>query len=526
LLFNLRRPVAILAAAICATGAAAGQGVASSHVTGGTLNVDLATDVDSTDPALAYLNTSWEIEYATGLKLVNYPDAEAPRGSRLVPEAAAGLPRISNGGRVYDFDVKAGFTRFSNGEPVTARSFAAALGRVSDPELNSPGLTFISDVAGYKVKGTHLVITLSKPAPDFLARMAMPFFAAVPVGLPVTNSGVTTPPSAGPYYIASRDIGKSIVLQRNPHYKGPRPHNVDRVVYTIGNAQDATYLRVQKGESDYAAGGLPPTAYADVARQYGINKGRFFVRPLLGIQYFALNTQRPIFKNNLPLRRAINFAIDRHAMLIQGGYLSGRRADQILPPGISGYKDANLYPLQGASFDVAKRLAKGHTRDGKVVFYTSNRGSAPAIAQVLQFDLEQIGLDVDVQQFPTAVQLSKMGTKGEPYDIGSHAWVADYADPYDFVNVLLDGGNIRDENNVNFSYFDDPGFLKQMRTAASLQGNARDAAYGRLDQDIMWNAAPWVVRANMNNRLFVSKRVGCFTYNPIYATSIAALCLK
>ena len=92
MLFNLRRPVAILAAAICATGVAAGPGIASSHVTGGTLNVDLATDVDSTDPALAYLNTSWEIEYATGLKLVNYPDAEAPRGSRLVPASRTASP--------------------------------------------------------------------------------------------------------------------------------------------------------------------------------------------------------------------------------------------------------------------------------------------------------------------------------------------------------------------------------------------------------------------------------------------------
>jgi ABC-type transport system substrate-binding protein len=356
--------------------------------------------------------------------------------------------------------------------------------------------------------------------------MAMPFFAAVPLDLPVTDTGVTTPPSAGPYYIASRDVGRSIVLQRNPHYKGPRPHNLDRVVYTVGNAQDATYLRVQKGESDYAAGGLPPAAYAEVAKEYGINRGRFFVRPLLGIQYFALNTQRPIFRNNLTLRRAINYAIDRHAMLIQGGYLSGRRTDQILPPGIAGFQDASLYPLAGANFDVAKRLAKGHTRDGKVVFYTSNRGSAPAIAQVLQYDLKQIGLDVDVQMFPAAVQLSKMGTKGEPYDIGSHAWVADYADPYDFVNVLLDGSQIRAENNVDFAYFDDPSFLKKMRQAAALQGSARDAAYGRLDRDIMWNAAPWVVRANMNNRIFVSKRVGCYTYNPIYATSIAALCLK
>ncbi len=522
----LRRSLALLAATIFTTGVAAGTSGATTHVGGGTLGVDLATDVDSTDPALAYLNTSWEIEYATGLKLVNYPDAEAPRGSRIVPEAAAGLPRVSGGGRVYDFTVKAGFTKFSTGEPVTAKSFARSLERVMDPELNSPALSFVADVGGVRVKGDHLVVTLTRPAPDFLARMAMPFFAAVPVGLPVLQNGVTTPPSAGPYYIASREIGRSIVLQRNPYYRGSRPHHLDKVVYTIGNAQDATFLRVEKGDADYAAGGIPPAQYADVAERYGINRGRFFVRPLLGIQYFALNTQRPIFKNNLPLRRAINYAIDRHAMLIQAGYLSGRRTDQILPPGIDGFEDTSLFPLQGANLEVAKRLAKGHTRDGKVVFYTSNRGSGPNVAQVLQYNLRQIGLDVEVQMFPTAVQLSKMGTKGEPYDIGSHAWTADYADPFDFVNVLLDGSQIRAENNVNFSYFDDPAYLKQMRVASSLSGSARASAYAGLDRQISWNAAPWAVRANMNNRIFVSKRVGCFTYNPIYAVSIAGLCLK
>src|SRR4029079_5096035 len=200
--------------------------------------------------------------------------------------------------------------------------------------------------------------------PDFLARMAMPFFAAVPVDLPVVANGVTTPPSAGPYYIASREIGRSIVLKRNPFYKGSRPHNLQQVNYTIGNSQDATYLRVDKGDADYAAGGIPPSQYASVAQKYGVNKGRLFVRPRLGIQYFALNTQRPIFKNNLQLRRAINYAIDRHAMLIQAGYLSGKRTDQILPPGIDGFKDASLYPLDGANVALAKKLAKGHTRDG------------------------------------------------------------------------------------------------------------------------------------------------------------------
>jgi ABC-type transport system substrate-binding protein len=522
----LRRLLALCAAALLTTGVAAGVGGASSHINGGTLNIDLATDVDSTDPALAYLNTSWEIEYATGLKLVNYPDAEAPRGSRVVPEAAAGMPRVSSGGTVYDFNVAAGFTKFSNGEPVTAKSFARALERVMDPELNSPGLTFVSDVGKVAVKGSHLVVTLKQPAPDFVARMAMPFFAAVPTGLPVLQNGVLTPPSAGPYFIASRDVGRQIVLQRNPNYKGPRPHHLDRFVYTVGNPADATYLRVEKGESDYAATGIPPAQYADVAQRYGVNKGRLFVRPLLGIQYFALNTQRPIFKDNLPLRRAINFAIDRHAMALQAGYLAGRRTDQILPPGIDGFKDASLYPLQGANLAVAKRLAKGHTRDGKIVYYTSTSATNGAIAQVLQFNLKQIGLDVEVRPFPSAVLLAKMGTKGEAYDMGSHAWTADYADPYDFVNVLLDGTNIRDSNNVNFAYFDDPAYVKQIRQAARLSGDARSAAYAKLDQKIMWDAAPWAVRANMNNRIFVSKRVGCFTYNPIYAVSIAALCLK
>ena len=85
------------------------------------------TDVDYTDPALSYLSTGWELEYATCLKLVNYPDANGPRASQLVPEAAAGFPKVSNNGKTYDFTVNANFTKFSNGQPVTA---AIVQGRV------------------------------------------------------------------------------------------------------------------------------------------------------------------------------------------------------------------------------------------------------------------------------------------------------------------------------------------------------------------------------------------------------------
>src|SRR6266404_9376282 len=69
----------------------------------------------SLDPALAQTQESWELEYATCAKLLNYPAAGGYRGTRLVPEVASSLPRISHDRRTYSFDVSRGW-RFSNGE--------------------------------------------------------------------------------------------------------------------------------------------------------------------------------------------------------------------------------------------------------------------------------------------------------------------------------------------------------------------------------------------------------------------------
>src|SRR3954465_10921505 len=390
--------------AVFAGGAAAKS--AKSGATGGTLTVDISTDVDYTDPALDYLSTGWEIEYSTCLKLMNYPDANGPKGSQLVPEAAAGFPKVSNSGKTYDFTVKVGFTKFSNGAPVTAANFKAAIDRDADPKMQSPSVPFFSDivgssaspVSGVKVKGSHLIITLTHQAPDFLARMAMPFFSAIPKNLPHDPNGVLAPASAGPYYIASRVPNKSIVVKRNSFYKGKRPHNLNQIVYNVGNALAATYLRAQQGATDYAAGGIPPASYAEAATKYGVNKAQFWVKPQLGISYIAMNHDRSLFKGakGIALSKAINYAIDRKAMLAQGGYLAGKRTDQILPPGLAGFRDANLYPLKGPDLATAKKYAaKAGLKQGTPVeYYTSNTGSAPLVAQILQFNLKQLAINV------------------------------------------------------------------------------------------------------------------------------------
>ena len=307
---------------------------------------------------------------------------------------------------------------------------------------------------------------------------------------------------------------------------GTRPHNAAQINYTIGNSLDATYLRVQQGSTDYASGGIPPAAYGEAAQKYGINKGQFWVEPLLSTAYLAFNTSRGIFKNNIPLRKAVNQAIDRRALLSQSGYLAGKRTDQILPPGMAGFRDADLYPLKQPNLAAAKKLAAGHTGDGNVVLYESNRGASPLRAQIIQYNLAQIGLKVDTRLFARAVQLTKEGTRGEPFDIADESWGADYADPYDFINVLLDGRNIQDQNNNNFAYLNDPKFNQQMTQASLLSGPVRYKAYGNLDVAIMQQAVPWAPRSNANNRMLVSKRTGCFAYSAIYTVDLAALCLK
>ena len=524
-----RRLWLILAAAVTGAALIVAPGNAK---TGGTLVYDSQGDFQFMDPQISYYGLDWTVLQATCVKLLNWPDVNGPKAAQLQPEAATGFPKVSNSGKTYDFTVSVPWTKFYPGnQPVTAQSFKNAFDRIMDPKMQSPATQFIDDVASTKVAGSHFVVTLKQPGPDFLARIGMEFFCAVPNGLPHDPNGVDTPPMAGPYYIDSWTKGKSLVMKRNPNYKGKRPHNLDQINWVIGNTPDATQLRIQNGDADI--GGIPTAAYASIAQQYGVNKGRFFVKPTMSTWYLGFNHDRDLFKQggshgNVALKKAINTALDRHALVIQRGAYSGHRTDQLLPPLMPGFKDGNLYPtVKQPDFKAAAALAKGHTGDGKAVLYTFAETYGPLWAQVVQFDLKQIGLDVSIQPYPRSVQIGKIETRGEPFDIGINGWGADYADPYDFLNVLLDGSKLQAANNVNISYLNDPSVNRALARAAALSGPKRYSTYGALDVSLMRTLAPVAPMSNANRRMFVSARLGCFTYQPVLAVpNLAALCLK
>ena len=123
------------AGAASASSQQAGSGKAKR---GGTLRLNVSnTDFEFTDPAMAYDAIGWQMLYAVNISLLNYPDKPAPEGSRLVPEAAAGFPRVSRDGKTYTFTVRSGL-KFSDGSPVTAAAFKRAIERAADPQQASP----------------------------------------------------------------------------------------------------------------------------------------------------------------------------------------------------------------------------------------------------------------------------------------------------------------------------------------------------------------------------------------------------
>jgi ABC-type transport system substrate-binding protein len=532
--------VGLLVAAGFASAASSSPSKASSQERrGGTLRVDLTSDFDFIDPALAYFSHSWQLGFMTEAKLLNFPDREARAGGlRIIPEVATSLPAISRDGKTYTFNLKTTY-RFHTGANIRAANFVAAFNRNANRRMVSPATTFMEDIVGApaviagrssRISGvralspTRLQIRLSRVAPDFLARITMPFFSAIPLNAPIVPEGINAPAGfGGPYYVAQWDKGRTAVLRRNRFYRGPRPSNPEQIVYNIGIALDAQRLRCERGDSDIC--GFPPAQAAELRERYGVNRGRFFVKGQAVFWYLNFNHEQPLFRGNNRLKQAVNHAIDRPQMVRQHGALGGARTDQILPIDFPGFRNWNVYSLRGANVTRGRALAQGNTRGGRVRFWTFRTSFGPSVAQVVQFNLRQIGLDTDITQLDRVVQTTRGGTRGAEFDMLLNGWGEDYPDPYDFINILLSGTSIQADNNVNLSYFNEPTWNRRMDQASKLFGAARLRTYSILDRDLMRGPAPMAPYINTNARIFVSSRVRNYTYHKVYGTDFAVLSL-
>jgi oligopeptide transport system substrate-binding protein len=503
------------------------------------------------DPALAFspptMTGPGEAKanaYATACKLVNFRDRAGRRGEQLFPEVAKNRFTVSDNGETYTFNLRDTY-RFNTGARVTAANFVAAFNRNAQKRMSSPATTFMEDIVGAnaviqgrasRISGVRalgryrLQIRLKNPVPDLLYRLTLPYFQAIPLNTPVVPEGITVP-SCGPYYYdfvdrppenAQGPVSGLIVLSENPFYTGPRPHNVDHIIEPIGLNLDSQQQACERDVADIC--GFLPAQAAELRDRYGVNRGRFFVKGQAVFWYLNFNHDEPLFRGNNRLKQAVNYAIDRPQMVRQHGALGGARTDQILPIDFPGFRNWNLYSLRGANTTRARQLAQGNLRGGRATLAFQNNGWNASVAQVVQSNLREIGLDVTPVPLDRITETTKAGNRNtNDYDMLLNGWGEDYPDPYDFINILLQGTSIQPDNNVNLSYFNEGRFNRRMDQAASLFGAQRLRTYSILDRDLMKGPAPVAPYINTNARILVSSRVRNYIFHKVYGTDFAAL---
>jgi YVTN family beta-propeller protein len=513
---------------------------------GGVARLIASYDFSSLDPALGE-GGGWLL-FATCANLVTYPDEPAPEGSRVVPEVAEAVPVPTASGTTYTFKIRPGF-HFSppSGEAITAMTFKSTIERIANPRLKSPLADQFSGIEGYEryvtgkarrlsgvvARGSTLTIRLSKPDGGFLDELAGGAACAVPRGTPA--DAINKIPSAGPYYIASYTPREQLVLRRNPNYEGDRPHHLDQIVVTIGVDPARALEQVEAGVADYAFD-LPREAAPRLESAYGAASNaakaghqQYFISPALGWRSLSMNTSRPLF-SQLRLRRAVNYAIDRQALVAQGRrfaevnpFNAGTPTDDYIPSSTTGARDSELYPVDGPDLRRAKRIA-GHV-DATAIMYTPNLSPWREEAQIIRRNLKPLGIDVQVKEFPIGEYFTRVGRRGEPFDLAVSGWSLPSPDPATALEIF-DGNTIGPKGNFNFSYFSDPAFDRKVKAAAKLSGAERYRVFNQLALDLKRDAVPAAAIATTASRDFFSARMGCQVYQPVHGMDIAALCVR
>ena len=429
---------------------------------------------------------------------------------------------------------------------MTPEAFERAIERVLDPRMGSYANVLAKDivgaddyaagrarhVAGVVTRGDTLRVQFERPAGNVVERLSSPWFCAVPPDAPIDREGVDLLPSAGPYYVASYVPDRSFVLRRNPNYAGERPHQLEEVRFEIGASPERGVEEVEAGEADYVAlnplveTAAPPDVFRRLTAEYGprseaarAGRQQLFTQPQPLLYYFIFNPERGRF-DDVGLRRAVNYAIDRPALAANAGLgQRGRPTDQYIPPGMPGFEDAAIYPLGGPDLATARRLA-GHAT-GPAVLYTCDLPDCTRHAEILRSNLDPIGIELEIRQFPLEEFFTRIRKPGEPFDLTYSTGSSTMPTPRRSSTISSRPSGL--------------GSPRLHRSGDPAPDGGRGAAHRGCAPGRLCAAGPRPGRAGGAGRAvrqrddhthFFSARMGCQILHPVYVLDLAALCVR
>lgn len=392
-----------------------------------------------------------------------------PDSGELDPLLATGWAQTSP--TTWTFTIRSGVT-FSDGTPFDAAAAAFSLDRAVNSDLgcNVEGYVFGDVDLGLEVVDPETLV-VSTPDPDPILPLRVSFVEMVPTSTD-TEAKVRRPVGTGPYLIDRWDAGQRLVLTRNETYWGDAPAYAE-AEYEWRSEGSVRAAMVTGGEAEIATGIGPEDGAGEFQVDYPNNETTA-VRMQL--------TEPPL--DDIRVRQAIDLAVDRTSIaeiLFGAGMVP---AAQLVPEGIVGHDDA-LEPTPYDPARAAELLAEAEA-DGvdlspriRLIARTGQFPMIEEMVQVIQQQLEDLGLNVSIQMMDTAAQLQ--------YQL--RPFVAD-AGPY---LLIIQHGNQAGDAAFSMDQYmlsegpqssgGTPAFDEEIRAAETLTGDARQDGLAKVFRD-------------------------------------------
>lgn len=438
-------------------------------------------------------------------------------GTKVVPGLAEKWD-ISADGTEYTFHLRKGVkwhTTNKNFKPTrdfNADDFIFMIERQwkeNDPffRVTSPNHSYFNDMGMPKLLKTvdriddHTVkIVLNKPEAPFLANLAMQYagiqskeyaIAMLKAGTPEKVD--QDPVGTGPFYLVQYQKDAIVRFKAFPQYWGGKA-KIDDLVFAITPDASVRWAKLQKGECHVMP--YPNPADLDAIRKDPNVK--VLEQPGLNVGYLAYNTTKKPF-DDVRVRKAINMAINKKA-IIDGVYLTaGVAAKNPVPPTMWSYNDAvkdDAYNPEAAKKLLAEAgHPNGFTTDlWAMPVQRPYNPNAKRIAELMQADLAKVGVKAEIKTFEWGEYRKRMQA-GE-HQMGMLGWTGDNGDPDNFLYTLLGCASAQSASGSNVAKFCYQPYEDLVVKAKSAPKQAdRDALYKKA-QLIFKEQAPWFTIAH------------------------------
>ncbi|WP_419728386.1 ABC transporter substrate-binding protein [Lichenicola sp.] len=331
---------------------------------------------------------------------------------------------VSPDGLRYDFHLQPG-VKFQDGTAFDCPVVQFSYGRAAAKDSINPQKQFFEPIAKVECPSpVEAVVTLTRPVGSFLYDMAWPDAAMIAPGSAAGNA--THPIGTGPYRFSSWRRGDSLTLERNDAYWGPKPA-IRTVVFRFITDPLAATNALEGGQLD-AYPSFPSQELLARFRgdpRFAVEKGTFPIKILM-----ALNEAVHPF-DDIRVRQALAYAIDRHAMLQAIGDGDGTVIGSHMSPSDPDYVDlSGRYP-----FDPAKAkqlLAAAGVKPGTPIAITIPPVDyARKSGELVAAFLGEVGLNVTLvpvewpqwlsQVFAHAAYQTTIVAHTEPHDLDIYA---------------------------------------------------------------------------------------------------------